>query len=349
MKNQKGANNGNWKGGLLNMTCIVCSTSFKVKPKVLRNTGAKFCSRKCAGKFHGEEVSRNKNKHRIEKHCLICGKSIFVKPSHIDKEGKYCSKECRNSDYKHRFKGKNNPNYKGALKTCPVCGKEYINYNKKNKHCSIKCSRIAKWGDKITSNLHRKLSKEKCKNKHQKPIVGENCRVYILECNNCGSHFIQKNTNKIKYCKTCSPIVIKANHRRRSDKATLQKETKKCLYCGIEFKVFPSQPKKFCSSKCKAQGEFNANYKGGITPINAKLRRTEGQINWRIAVFERDKYTCVWCGQKGGELHADHIKPFALYPEFRLDINNGRTLCKECHKKTDSYLKNRKKEYYETS
>jgi hypothetical protein len=79
-------------------------------------------------------------------------------------------------------------------------------------------------------------------------------------------------------------------------------------------------------------GKLHYNWKGGITPINVILRTGSEYINWRIAVFERDYYTCQMCGKVGGYLEADHIKPWSLYPELRFDINNGQTLCKiPCH------------------
>lgn len=57
---------------------------------------------------------------------------------------------------------------------------------------------------------------------------------------------------------------------------------------------------------------------------------------WRKAVLERDCYKCVLCGS-GESLQADHIKPHSKFPELRREVSNGRTLCKDCHKKTDSY------------
>lgn len=64
-----------------------------------------------------------------------------------------------------------------------------------------------------------------------------------------------------------------------------------------------------------------------------QLRQTKEYRDWRKAVFERDRYTCLHCGDTESELNAHHIKPFSIYPESRFDINNGLTLCKKCHVK----------------
>lgn len=61
-------------------------------------------------------------------------------------------------------------------------------------------------------------------------------------------------------------------------------------------------------------------------------RKTPQYAAWRTAVFERDGYRCAICGEVGGRLNAHHIKPFARYPDLRLDVDNGITLCEECHK-----------------
>lgn len=89
-------------------------------------------------------------------------------------------------------------------------------------------------------------------------------------------------------------------------------------------------------ARTRISGPNNHAWKGGITSINMRIRSSREYKLWRIAVLERDNHTCVWCGSKKN-IQTDHIKPFALFPELRLAIDNGRALCKECHKTTDTY------------
>ena len=93
------------------------------------------------------------------------------------------------------------------------------------------------------------------------------------------------------------------------------------------------------------KGREHPNWKGGITPINKLIRHSFIYIQWRQAIFERDNYTCQFCFKRGGILHADHIKSFALFPELRFELSNGRTLCVDCHKKTPTYGVNLIKPY----
>lgn len=89
-------------------------------------------------------------------------------------------------------------------------------------------------------------------------------------------------------------------------------------------------------------GSNNPNWRGGIYPENLRIRHSVEMKRWREEVFKRDNFTCILCGRKRkiGDrvvLHADHIKPFAKYPKLRLIVENGRTLCRECHLKTDTH------------
>ncbi|KKL18854.1 hypothetical protein LCGC14_2471360 [marine sediment metagenome] len=87
------------------------------------------------------------------------------------------------------------------------------------------------------------------------------------------------------------------------------------------------------------KGENAPSWKGGITLQKRIIRKSFKYKLWRESVFERDNWTCVFCNTRGGNLEPDHIKPFAFFPELRFDVNNGRTLCIECHKKTETHSK----------
>ena len=82
-------------------------------------------------------------------------------------------------------------------------------------------------------------------------------------------------------------------------------------------------------------GALNPNWQGGISYWRKKYYNSIPYKKWRNAVFKKDGYTCQMCGNvhtnKENTIHAHHIKSFARYPNFRLDVNNGLTLCKSCH------------------
>lgn len=103
------------------------------------------------------------------------------------------------------------------------------------------------------------------------------------------------------------------------------------------------------------QGDKHWNWKGGIAKLASSIRTMLEYKNWRRAVFTRDSNTCQQCGLGNHNakviLQADHIYPFskilidndittveqAKVCEQLWDVNNGRVLCKDCHKKTDTY------------
>ncbi len=89
----------------------------------------------------------------------------------------------------------------------------------------------------------------------------------------------------------------------------------------------------------------------GKTPLMEQIRKCVEYFKWRSFVFERDNYTCIECNTSGIYLHADHIKQFAFIVKDNKietlkqaldcvelwDTDNGRTLCKECHRKIPAY------------
>ncbi len=100
------------------------------------------------------------------------------------------------------------------------------------------------------------------------------------------------------------------------------------------------------------KGEKHWNWQGGKTELVDRIKTQKIYLLWRESVFKRDSYKCQWCGDKRGHnLEADHIVPKAILLEKHSiktledairckefwNIDNGRTLCIECHKKTDTW------------
>ena len=63
-------------------------------------------------------------------------------------------------------------------------------------------------------------------------------------------------------------------------------------------------------------------------------RQSPEYKTWRASVLVRDGYACVVCGEVGKQLHVHHIKGYSDYEDLRYDIDNGVTLCMNCHHAT---------------
>lgn len=85
-------------------------------------------------------------------------------------------------------------------------------------------------------------------------------------------------------------------------------------------------------NKIIRRGKDSSNWKGGVTSEIKRIRNLHEYQTWRKSIFERDDYQCKNCLIRGAYLEAHHIKKFSEHPELRFDLNNGITLCKQCHK-----------------
>ncbi len=146
----------------------------------------------------------------------------------------------------------------------------------------------------------------------------------IVNCVRCGYSLKGKRKNKLYCSLECYGFVRRKTNRCVDCQKiiSLRKEVVRCFDCN----------KKWCVGENRGK-----TWKGGITPEQKKRRYLMKAMKWRKAIFERDDYTCQVCGQRGGKLNADHIKRWSEYPELRYELSNGRTLCENCHKKTDNY------------
>lgn len=110
----------------------------------------------------------------------------------------------------------------------------------------------------------------------------------------------------------------------------------------------PDEEKGFCHLLGCTKSKFRKAYrplldahfenKGGrwFMPIDHPLLVNEQRLSWpewasiRTAVFERDAFTCQYCGQRGGKLECDHVVPISRGGSN--DIKNLVTACRDCNR-----------------
>ena len=253
---------------------------------------------------------------KFKKICLNCDREFEVYP-YLKDVAKFCSRVCFHKQHFY-WKNKERPGYSQFLKEQyrngsrqPIILLKENNPSWKGGQERKNCEACNKFFWVYPYRKDARFCSNKCKGQLVKPMKG-------------------RRSGKFFNCKICNKSFYR--HRALIEKGIIQ-------YCSN--KCWGKYLKEVFKDKTKTLG-----WKGGITPENLRLRSSEEYIIWRNRVFERDNYTCQKCGDSnGGNLEAHHKLPFAYFPESRFDVNNGQTLCKKCHKLTETYFRYFGKEF----
>lgn len=259
--------------------------------------------------------------------CRQCGKPFSVVPAKAKQQ--YCSRECSGLGRRRR-----------VVRQCEYCGASFevtaaLAERHPAKYCSVDCMAAAF------------------------RVAAERRRDFVeRECLTCGKSFrVAPYRLKGKRGKYCSRACWRAS-RPEDIQCT-------CQQCGKVFYVYASVARRggglYCSQACTGQAKQTGEYRNckvcgqpfyaqseqialnrglycssrcagiALRRVNQGARHGWRANAWRKAVLERDHYTCQQCGQRGGKLHAHHVKGWTRFPALRYDVANGLTLCVKCH------------------
>lgn len=176
-------------------------------------------------------------------------------------------------------------------------------------------------------------------------IVGSrnpNYRGGKNECIDC-KKTLSVRTSKQRRCKDC--------YLTKLSKESLGNTFPNCMSCSMKTGDYNS----IICKKCY-RGELRPAWRGGISRLSSRIRGLPQNRKWQLLCMKRDGFSCVECGivpKMSNALEVHHKKQFALIlKENKInsledasnclelwDIDNGETLCRKCHKLTDSYSK----------
>ena len=237
---------------------------------------------------------------------------------------------------------------KQLLCRCDTCGVESMArkqkiYNRGGYFDCQKCA-AAKTGQARLGFKHSNATKDRLSaiatGKKRPPLSAESMaaasrKYYKTACSQCGAEKLRRQDHVKKswngLCRKCSTAKVAA----RDEMKAIQRQN------GLKYVAkYGPPPWQNISPEKVRRGPANNKWRGGITPAMQKIRLSPEMKVWRKAVFARDEHTCRVCKKRGGDKHADHIQPFALFPELRFDVSNGRTLCVPCHRTHGALVSN---------
>lgn len=196
--------------------------------------------------------------------------------------------------------------------------------------------------------MYGKKHSQKTKNKISKSVK----KTSIPEINYKRGNGVRGKKSKLKGTKLTEEHKkkISLNHSKSNLGKKFSKEWKD--------KISKSRINGISSGKIKIRkGPKSKLWKGGNKSLACIIRSSAKYKKWRKEVFQRDNYTCQWCGyNKGHIIEPHHIITLTsilndLLKEFGKEnfytkiidnpklyiISNGITLCQTCHRKTETY------------
>lgn len=291
-------------------TCECCGETFyrtkrQIKNAESKNHAIKYCSKKCKSDSWG--------KNRIEVSCFICGKKHLRQEKDVH-EHNFCSSKCY-SQYKEDL---------FETRTCEECNNDFL----------VEKSYIK---TQAMRNQQIRFCSKQCHINHiRKDMVETTCSI-------CGKTFL-KNKNKLNdnYDECCS---LKCKQQMFKQK---HRVINKCRYCGKEVESNKYANKKFCNMDCRRS--YIEKVKDEYKEVSHYLRTHTLYDTWRNEILKRDHYHCKECGSPN-ELHVHHIKTLydiTLKYNFNIetilasiefnDLDNGITLCTNCHAKQHPFI-----------
>lgn len=233
------------------------------------------------------------------------------------------------------------------MASCPTCGVEYSNKRGLVRYHFYDNPEHAPDFWEQCPSCDKVFEKSKNIRIHHEKEHGESI-AHSEICESCGDEFYTRPSHQEKYCS----VECFATSREKWD-------TSGCEECGKKFDHKPSQDREYCSRQCvgkSRQNKITVECAECSEPVTKKRQRIErvntvycdedcwrsaiesdefrdsnDEKKFRNAVFERDNYTCQDCGEYGGTLNAHHIERVSENKNRATDIDNGVTLCVNCH------------------
>ena len=219
--------------------------------------------------------------------------------------------------------------FRDGQRQCKKCGHE-MQIKKQRKQIVFNCENCGKEHSVPKSDFENRkhhFCSSECYNEWRDNRVKFNCDY-------CGK---EKETIKSQF-ERCEHHFCSSECRenwKKNDKLIFN-----CEHCGRECSVSKSKFERyehhFCSNECAhewGRGENHPRYNFDLTDEEReKGRDIIGYKTWVKTILRKNNYTCQCCGQYSKNLKAHHLNGYNWDKEHRIDVNNGITLCEDCHK-----------------